>query len=176
MGAGLKSTVAHKMARAIIGLALSGVVLFSTAASAQNLVPYSLRSVWYIEDEERPYWEVRVTCNDHKTFRYMVRYEESAPWCAKQVPDLCAEEKIELAFDICSESFSIRVAEAQEQQAQEAEELARRESLRAELLQQAAVLEERRRQINNRKAELQRREQALSSRERELSEQKARLQ
>ncbi|MEM7360920.1 MAG: hypothetical protein AAF431_17650 [Pseudomonadota bacterium] len=172
----MKLTAFPKRARAIIGLAMTGFILFSATASAQNLVPYSLRQVWYIEDEERPYWEVRVTCNDLKTFRYMIRYEESAPWCAKQAPDLCAKEKVQLAFDICDDSFSERIAEAQRQQTLEAEELARRDRLKAELLQQAAVLQERRRQLDSRKAELQRREQALSARESELSEQKAKLQ
>lgn len=168
--------VIRKTAGTIMGLAMTGCVLFSVTAWAQNLVPYSLRSVWYIEDEERPYWEVRVTCNDLKTFRYMIRYEESAPWCAKLAPDLCAKEKVELAFEICDESFSARIAETRRKQAQEAEELARRDSLREELLQQAAELQERRRQLNNRKAELQRRELALLARERELSEQQAKLQ
>jgi len=172
----LKFTVFHKTTKIVIGLVLSGFILISVSAWAQDLEPYSLRSVWYIEDTERPYWEVRVTCNDHETFRYMVRYDKSAPWCAKQVPDLCDKEKVVVAFEMCAESYIDIIAEAQRQQALEAEELARRDRLKTELLQEETVLQERRRLLNNRKADLQRREQALRERERELSEQKAKLQ
>jgi hypothetical protein len=105
----------------------------------------------------------------------MVRYNKDDPWCAKQAPDLCSEAKVELAFDLCSRTFAERIAENQRKEAMAAEELSRRNDLRADLLAQEAVLQERRKVINNRKAELQRKEQALRERERALSERKAEL-
>jgi len=157
-------------------LALIGVYLSTSFVSAANLQPYSLRSIWFIEDADPPYWEIRVTCDDQRTYRYMVRYEQRGPWCAKQAPELCAEDKVELAFELCKSSYADIIAENQRKSALEAEELAARDRQREELLRREAVLQERRQLLDGRKAELQRREQALRNREQSLAERKARLQ
>lgn len=174
-GAILKTAVSFIQIKTLCGLALAVVFLAESVAWAADLNPYSLRSTWYIEDEEQPFWEVRVTCNDHQTFRYMRRYDESAPWCASEVPDLCSDRKLDVAFDMCDESYAGRLAEYQEREARKARELAQRERLETELMQQANVLQQRRRELDNRKAELERKEQELRARERALSEQKAKL-
>ena len=168
----LKFVNISKTAKLLVGLALSGFCLFGSIAAAQNLQPYSLRSIWYIEDAPRPYWEIRVTCDDQATYRYMIRYNKQDPWCAKQAADLCSEEKVELAFELCADTYADRIAESERQQ----ELLAQREQQRSALLQQEAELQRLRQALANRKAELQRRDQALREREQALAARRARLQ
>jgi hypothetical protein len=172
----LNPAVFDKTVKAIVGLAVHGFVLTALTASAIDMLPYSLRQTWYIEDEARPYWEIRVTCSDHKTFRYMVRYDESAPWCAKKAPNMCFDDKLDVAFEICKDSYSTIVAESKKSQSLKTEEIAQQDRLRSQLLAQEARLQERRENLNKRKAELQRKERELKARELDLLERKSKLQ
>lgn len=171
----MNSAVLTRTVKGLIALAVHGLVLITLTASAIDMLPYSLRQTWYIDNEEPPYWEIRVTCSDQQTYRYMVRYDESKPWCAKQASDLCYEDKLDLAFEICKESYTTIIAENNEQQLLESEEVAQQDRLRKQLLEQEARLQTQRADLNKRKIELERRERELRAREVELNERKSRL-
>lgn len=172
----MSPAVLYKTARLVTGLAFCSLFLQVSPAAAIDLLPYSLRAAWFIEDDGDPYWEIRVTCSDHETFRYMVRADESNPWCAKQAPELCSDRKLELAFELCKESYSNLIAERQQQKSLQAEEVVQQNELRTQLMQQAEKLQQQRENLNRQKAELQRRERSLTARERDLFERKRRLQ
>lgn len=172
----LNSVVFRIKAKAIVGLTIHGFVLTALTASAIDLLPYSLRQTWYIEDEGRPYWEIRVTCSDQKTYRYMIRDNESKPWCAKQDSELCYEDKLDLAFAVCKDSYAATVAASKQQTTQNSEDVAQQNRVREELLAREAQLDLRRENLQKRKLELQRKEQDLRSREIDLAERKSKLQ
>ena len=165
----------HKTPKLSIWLAVFGITIATLGASAIDLEPYSLRVAWYIEDDGDPYWEVRVTCTDKRTYRYIVQRVEHGPWCAKQAPDVCHTNKVELAFKVCSKSFSPTATAKQEDTAPIEDDSAEKNRLREQLLAQKVALQQLRANLNRRKLEIQRKEQELNEREVSILERQSNL-
>ena len=138
-------------------LSLMTLLVLSSAFSAYAMEPYSLRSKMYIEDEGDPFWEIRVTCSDNKTRRFIVQYEERGPWCSKQIPDECSTEPIELALVVCATGFGKALEEAQERKRREAEQAAALELAKSTLLEEKQSLQQLKTQLIEKKEELERR-------------------
>lgn len=153
-----------------------GLSLVPIHSSALNLEPYSLRVPWYIEGDGQPYWEVRVTCSDKQTRRFIVQYDQFGPWCLKQARNNCHAEKIDAAFEVCSGRFDDILAEQEKANAAAEGELAENDLLRERLRRQQASLQQQRRNLNSRKLQLERREQELQQRKRSILERQANLQ
>jgi len=132
------------------------------------LQPYSLRSKEYIQAEGGSYWQIRVTCSDLNTRRFINRYEEDGPWCAQQVPELCAAEVIDAATNVCSSSFREALALENAKQVDSSRDTPEQSRIRSELMIEKVALQEQRLKLAERKLELRRREMNLQKRELEF--------
>ncbi|MBX2837786.1 MAG: hypothetical protein KTR35_13085 [Gammaproteobacteria bacterium] len=155
---------------------LAGVVLTVLSCSVDALTAYSLRNKELIENGDQSYWQVRVTCSDLTTRRFITQQDEEGPWCARDVPEMCAIEKIDVAISVCSSEYRDAL-EIQRASNQERDKLAAdKDKARTELLEEKVLLQQQQVELVQRKLELRRREVDLQSRELNLLERKARLQ
>ncbi|MEM7359530.1 MAG: hypothetical protein AAF431_10565 [Pseudomonadota bacterium] len=149
-----------------------GLCVFGVTTGALALTAHSLTFKKYIEEDGRQFWQIGVTCTDYSARRMIVRPGDDGPWCAKEVPDMCGEDRILAAIKVCSVEYADALAKKQDTDQlaaarAEAEKLERRSALvreQLELNQQLLEIEQKKLVLRTRDVELQRKELALRER------------
>lgn len=149
-----------------------GLCVFGATASALALTAHSLTFKKYIEENGEQFWQIGVTCTDYSARRMIVRPQDEGPWCAKEVPEMCGEDRILAAIKVCSDEYAEALQEKRNADdlaatQAEAEKLERRSTLvreQLELNQRLLEIEQQKLDLRRRDVELQRKELALRER------------
>ena len=149
------------------------IALASITVPAIAMTAYSITYQEYIEEGGKQFWQIRVTCTDLETKRFIVRSQNKAPWCAKQLPNFCANDKVQTAVNICSPGYelameSIDVKKEKSQQNLVAQ-LNQQRTNKSELLEEQATIQSQRVELAQRKLDLRRREIDLQKRELDMN-------
>ena len=169
----------ENFARRKIGIVIGGAavaVLMGVFSLASAMTPSLMRAKERIESPSGSYWEVRITCSDFETRRFIIQTEEDGQWCARDVPGLCDDAKIGAAVLVCEPSYREALAAQEGQQRQVTEESAETAREKARLLQERVALQRQRLDLAERKLELSRREMELREREVNLLERRSKEQ
>ena len=160
----------------VVGVCLMTFIGISLTAHA--MTPSLMRAKELKQGPNGDFWEVRITCSDLETRRFIMQTEEKGEWCARDVPGLCDEEKIGAAMLVCAPEYRTALEEAQRNGtspvAATPESDANAEQ-RARLLQERVALQQQRLDLAEKKLEISRREMDLREREVNLLERKSRL-
>lgn len=147
-----------------------GLALMCTSFTAIALTAYSVRDQELLQEGDRTFWQVRVTCTDIDTKRFIERPNADSPWCSREIATMCAADRVELAIEVCSTGYRIALEEQQEL------EIAKEKRLQEQLQQRRSALRKRqsavqrqREQLAQRKVNLRRKEIDLQQRELELA-------
>lgn len=152
-----------------------GLLICSLSFSTHALEAYSLRTKELIQEDGQSYWEIRVTCSDLNTRRFIVQLQEDGPWCAKQVPEFCFAETIDAAVGVCASSFRDELKSSTANLVNSNKEAAESSRLRSQLLEEKVSVQRARATLAERKLELRRKEMDLQKRELEILDRQARL-
>lgn len=152
-------------------LSLAITLAFATVP-AIAMTAYSVTYKELVEEGGKEFWQIRVTCTDLKTKRFLVQAQDQDQWCAKQLPDFCANHKIQAALNICSSDYELAVSLIDTKQGKptktpvsKSDQLPNNRSL---LLQEQTLIQSERVELAKRKLDLQRREIDLEKRELEM--------
>lgn len=152
---------------------LLGIGVFLVSASTQALTAHSLTHKEIVREGGKEFWQIRVTCTDMSTKRFIIRTDEAGPWCSKDVSQLCGEDRIAAAVQVCSSEYRDAIASQggpdQISEPPSAQQLAKQQQ-RAALLEEQINVERQRVELEQRKLDLRRREISLENRELELQQ------
>lgn len=145
------------------------IALVSVAMPALGMSAHSVTNKEYVDEGGKKFWQIRVTCTDLNTKRFLVRSQDAAPWCAKDLPNFCSSEKIQAAINLCSQDYNMaldsRDAKLQTLEQNLVVEVSQRASRKFRLLQQKALIQSLQDELGQRKLDLRRREIELQKRE-----------
>lgn len=136
---------------------------------AMAMTAYSITYKEYIEEDGKQFWQIRVTCTDLNTKRFLVRSQDSDPWCSKHLPSFCANEKVQAALNVCSYEYKLALQSTDGNQEKPetnfVAEVDQEDDNKSMLLQQQALIQDQRIELAQRKLDLRRRDIDLQKRE-----------
>lgn len=162
----------------LYGIVLCVVAVGGFVIPSQAMTPSLMRAKELKQGPNGDFWEVRITCSDLDTRRFIIQTEEDGDWCARDVPGLCDEKKIGAAMLVCAPEYRTALEKAGGSVNGSPSTTGRVDpnaEERARLMQERVTLQEQRLDLAERKLNLSQREMDLREREVTLSEQKARL-
>lgn len=134
----------------------------SLAISALAMTAYSITNKEIVEEGGKKFWQVRVTCTDLSTKRFIVQSLDEGMWCAKKLPDFCGASKIEAAVNVCGSDYRLslgsRAAQEKENNENLAAQLDQKLSNKSLLLKEQSLIQSQRVELAQRKLDLRRRE------------------
>ncbi|MFT4630436.1 MAG: hypothetical protein ACI9WC_001694 [Arenicella sp.] len=158
---------------------MATITLAIVTVPAMAMTAYSITYKEHIEEAGKQFWQIRVTCTDLNTRRFIVRSRDKDPWCAKDMPSFCANDKVQAALNICSYEYKIALQSIegnQENPEQNIEaQVDQEDDNKSVLLEQQALIQDQRIQLAQRKLDLRRRGIDLQKREIELRDRIANL-
>ena len=145
------------------------IALASVAVPGLAMSAYYLTDPEYVDEGGKQFWQIRVTCTDLNTKRFLVRSQDTDPWCAKHLLNFCSSDKAQAAINLCSQDYNIALdlSDAKQQKLEQdpVAEVNRQASDKFSLLQQQALIQSLQVELGQRKLDLRRREIELQKRE-----------
>ena len=145
------------------------ITLTVVAVPAMAMTAYSISYKEYIEEAGKQFWQIRVTCTDLNTKRFLVRSQDGDPWCAKHLPSFCASEKVQAALNICSYEYKLALQATDGTQEKPepnfVPQVDQEDDNKSILSQQLALIQDQRIELAQRKLDLRRRDIDLQKRE-----------